>query len=819
MSMRLRGVWVAAAVLLAAGACAAAEVPAPALTAACMPEPGDYTFMWWANGWNRHKQLSPKVLCFQTGRFGLAIDVESMRILNLGAITGARPYAEAVAEGNDRVFGLPPADLDLSVVAGGTRYRCVRGAVNLKDNANYPARIIESGRFLQRADILQLVFEDEKKNPLKADGRLEIIVWPDRLALLLELTPQEDLADARLEVAIGSRRAAQPAAAPEVFAAGKPQTVALAIPFGARDGADGDVAITAQNPEKGGGPAAVTFDAARGWHRIELPREPWPSKSRTYFPEEHLDRLSRLALTLANPGPAARTVRLLFDAPGGTPGITGLTPMLRDAAGNPTGIPVQISKNWHRGRDGRKFLYAGPWFHGFTMIRLPAGATTRLEFNMAWARWGGVPAASHAQLSLIGWGWNQLWDQVAIGSFGESICYDPDAVQQRCRIDDVRPLMVWQMRSEEKKKWGWTHNVGGGDFLIYYNDKGQYQPLVRMRSAYEAYGPNLTDVTYAGVSADGCIAARVSVSSPRCDDLNRAYHRLRYDVLKPTPFSRLAFYQLGSDNYHWHQYHLAARGNEKGMVEEWKPNRGGAKYDRTGIPCEGAAPWFSLHEAIRADNLKPVQGAWANRGLVIRSWRARLGGKDAPPFASMYGTEAGKIPSANLELSAPPDVKTLLPGDFVEAEVELLIMPMAADDYYGPNENLRAALAAGGNTWKPILRQAIGNNLKVTAARGQVRRTYPILVAADKEGRAEIEVTGGLGYVPICFTGLPRHDGYGLWRRAGAELKEIRQDVRGNDFWQSDYDPETRTWSRTYNVSLDTPGDVPQTVTFVFKAD
>jgi hypothetical protein len=55
-------------------------------------------------------------------------------------------------------------------------------------------------------------------------------------------------------------------------------------------------------------------------------------------------------------------------------------------------------------------------------------------------------------------------------------------------------------------------------------------------------------------------------------------------------------------------------------------------------------------------------GPWANRGLVIRSWKARLGGKDAPPFASVYGTMAAKIPSAALELSAPQDLKQLQPG-------------------------------------------------------------------------------------------------------------------------------------------------------------
>lgn len=123
----------------------------------------------------------------------------------------------------------------------------------------------------------------------------------------------------------------------------------------------------------------------------------------------------------------------------------------------------------------------------------------------------------------------------------------------RCRIDDVRPLMVWGM-GEGHRKWTWTHNVGGGDFLVYLDAEGRYQPWRAVRTAYLSQGPNLTDVRYSGLTADGHLACRVAVSYVCMDDLNRSYHRFRYDVLQPTPFRRLAFYQVGSDRYHWHQY-------------------------------------------------------------------------------------------------------------------------------------------------------------------------------------------------------------------------------------------------------------------------
>ncbi len=65
--------------------------------------------------------------------------------------------------------------------------------------------------------------------------------------------------------------------------------------------------------------------------------------------------------------------------------------------------------------------------------------------------------------------------------------------------------------------------------------------------------------------------ARLNVLTPRSDDINRAIHRIRYDVLKPVRFQRLAFYQVGADNYNDHQFTTLARGDSTGLIEEWEP--------------------------------------------------------------------------------------------------------------------------------------------------------------------------------------------------------------------------------------------------------
>lgn len=78
------------------------------------------------------------------------------------------------------------------------------------------------------------------------------------------------------------------------------------------------------------------------------------------------------------------------------------------------------------------------------------------------------------------------------------------------------------------------------------------------------------------------------------------------------------------------------------------------------------------------------------------------------PYASFYGTNNG-IPSMNVELSPPPTLAQLEPGDFVEAFVELVVVPMYADEYYGPNQEFLEHLKEHENSWQPVHQLAVHN--------------------------------------------------------------------------------------------------------------
>lgn len=1007
--------------------------------ARCMPQVADYTYMWWADGWRGRSPDSKFLRCVQTGRYGMALDVDRMAVPHLGVLAKASSYEEAATEDNGRVLGLPPADLQLTFIADGKTYRCVQGG---RPEAHNGPRVVESGRFCQRADVTNLVFKRADRETLGMEARFETVAWPDRLTMLLEASPARkelragdcfgrvgggyyfdgknhiEVPDApELEpenltvelwiyipegpmatpwspwvickngsewgegnygfmvvngapmgvINIGGGRdnmhfvfsTDQPFGHPHgdqaltrekwhhlaltydgsvlrLYMDGKergkqaiskkriPGTGGLAIGrrqdnsgdgyhfrgavdevriygralaaeeiaahFAAPDAIKPDPSLarewtfdpkgvaaetrpreTWQSAEmvmslKAGGrtiaervaigpeepwdrehprtvslslvPAAaglipvkepslatvtaaaipegqacpVEYDAARDWHNVNL--------DEVVAKGEHNDALERVRVKIANPEAKEAAVRLRFEknAVGmkvqGMAGPTGMSPMLRDLDGNPLGIPVQLSKNWHSQPD-RDLTYQGCWLHGLTLLRVPARSQVELEFTLAYAHWGGVAAASHAQLCLIGWGSNQVWDQSAIGCWGESICYEPDQAQAECLICDVRPLMVHVINAEGPWEWGWTNNVGGGDFFRYFDAKGQRVFPARMRTRYLRQCPDLTEVTYAGQSADGSFDHQATVSLWRTNDLTRGVDRLRMDVRKAMDFSRFVVFQVGADTYNYTGERKMAVGNETGLVKEWATQWGGDTYRTPPMQCAGRVPWLSLHEAVSRDKSK--FGAWANRGIVIRKWKARLGGKPAQPYAAEHGANVRGSDSSSVDIVPPPDVKRLLPGDYIEATLEHVIMPQFARDYYGPNANLMAALAKDENTWRVIQREAVGNDVVVKVSQGALERGLPARIRATGN-RAQFALTGGLGYVPVTISGLTDYRKPVLEMREGSGAwKVVDQAVHGADFWQADHNAASKTWEITYTVPVDTPGDVRVTREFRFR--
>jgi hypothetical protein len=54
------------------------------------------------------------------------------------------------------------------------------------------------------------------------------------------------------------------------------------------------------------------------------------------------------------------------------------------------------------------------------MLRLPKYSSLQFKLKITYTHYGGLPAVSHSQLSFIGWGSNQIWDQSVIGAWRKS---------------------------------------------------------------------------------------------------------------------------------------------------------------------------------------------------------------------------------------------------------------------------------------------------------------------------------------------------------------------------------------------------------------
>jgi hypothetical protein len=408
-----------------------------------VPRTGDHTLLGWREGPPYFTQAryssDRRFLRLETGYFAAEFDTE--RIAIIGFAPAAAPRNEAAATRSALAAeSLPPAQLHLRIHVGGTVYACNGRRKTTLDGhglparpLDFPVRVIESGRFFRKFALHDLEFHDPRGRKLPVEARLEIAAWPDRMGLTLVVRPLQTLPAAQAFVRLQSTggRDASLAEVPTAWEAAVDHRATLTL---AADGSalaptapEGvELQITSADDR---GRAAVRWSSEELCHTFRLEAPPWPEPLEGIYPESMLDAWESYDVTLENRSAEPRRIALNFEY---TPikAITSYVPMLVDLHGSPTGIPVQISKNWHQVPAGVELPYAGPWMHGRTWINLAPHSRVAFRYGTTFARWGGVPSASLAQLSLVGWGHNGFWDQFALGGFGESFCFQPARVMR-----------------------------------------------------------------------------------------------------------------------------------------------------------------------------------------------------------------------------------------------------------------------------------------------------------------------------------------------------------------------------------------------------
>ncbi len=332
-----------------------------------------------------------------------------------------------------------------------------------------------------------------------------------------------------------------------------------------------------------------------------------------------------------------------------------------------------------------------------------------------------------------------------------------------------------------------------------YQDAGNVRRYhKRIRSHYQRYGPNLTDVTYAGETDNSLIDFKYSTSIYRSNDYVRGRHKIRYDVKGDASFTRMVFFQMAADSYNYNGGSEHAYGYAGNLTPTTQWTTGGPS---TPVQLTGKLPWFSTLNCRVDPYVKSQTGA--QRGFIIRSWKARINGIDnVSPYFKASGSRVDLVP--------PPGVTALKAGDYIEAEIERVYFGQAASAYYGEDEHFRTAMQNYGNQHSMVMREALGNDLSVNVSTGSLEKSYPVQIQASNN-TAEFSITGGIGYVPITLTGISDYRSPLLEEYKGSAWVALDSTTGGGNAWQADYEPESGTWQLTINVRLDSAAyqDIP----------
>jgi hypothetical protein len=786
-------------------------VYAEALPIECYDNVADYGFMWWVDG----VRSSSRIWRIKTSRYGMSFTADSLTPTTLFPLTsGYLSESDALVETETQAFpaSAPAVGLVCKLGSGGTTNNIVAYSTNIDDS-----QLIENGKFYQRR--WQKIKTNAGPGLDALKSGLEICSWPDRVSFVYRVIPTTSVTaggltqtfslSAAYNVLVTNESATALASSDGsgyiffksagsgsitvnqtnqtvtvntdggTWNAGVEKSVGLIIyptlnvsnDISAVVAAETAVPVVAKQVAPSSATLSPVYDADRGYYNVPLRSDATASDP---------NRLERTSISITNDTAVPKVVRFAFTK--SPPYAAGVTCIMRDSDGNPSGIPVQLSKNWHTKTPVER--WQGPWFHGLTMLTIPANGSVAFEILLAGQNYGGVPAASHSQLSLVGWGGNQQWDEAAIGCWGEQLCYDPESDQASAIGTDSRPLLLLDGSGNQKN---WTGNYGGCDFIRYYDAGNTRRYQKRIRTKYNYYGPNLADATYAGQTDDAKMEYTYSAGLCRSSDYTRGFHRIRYDVKSDTAFTRMVFFQMVSDNYSYnggnaHAYGYADLSTPVTRATVSSP-----------VELTGPQPWFSTINCP-VDSSVPSQ-CGVSRGFIIRSWSARINGVDGVrPYFVASGNRVDIVP--------PAGVGTLKAGDYVEAEIERVYFGQTAAAYYGGDANYSTALTSYGNTHSMVLREVIGNNIAVTATVGRVDASYPIRIGVTNN-LALFTVTRGVGYVPITLVGVTNYSAPLLEEDVGGVWTAINQSVHGKDFWQANANAADGTWDITFNVKLD----------------
>lgn len=822
----------------------------------------DYSNIWWPDGYSSHGEngqpgaAGRKELYASTGRYGLSISAVTGGLARFGAY--GTPLAQkdsAAAEA--LIASMPRTVTKYSVKLDGKDYAL--NQVVPSEGGTNSTRILESGRFIQRADVMYL----QNKERGDITGRFEVMLTPEFFSMNIEVSPAERrLENIELTMQLYLQEGDECTVSQDgasAFVCGKYGSYTVIVPSGSgarlfwENGyitAKSTVKRIAKHKFGGFGVIVVpktsepdpvplyrameavtaeaeqlsprskkqktAFDARHGFISVDINNAFSPVEGE--LTEKDLDTYEKVRFTLKND--SDRAVRIPVQFIKEQPlSVTGPTPMLLDPlTGEPTGHAVQITRNWHYydaqvASDSPRRYWEGRWYHCYTVIEIPAHSGVSYDFCVSYARWGGIESVTHSQLCLAGWGGQQQWESCSLGAYGESFCYDTARSYTHCSMGDICAFGLYSR--VDGKKYNWTTNIGGADFLG-YTFAGGTGRVKGMKTFFKNHGPCLSEVFYSGSVGDK-ITFDISARTPRTDDISMAYQSFSYTFSGDVSYDRMWFYQFGADTYNYDYWDTMAVGNSEGPVSF---NAGGTKTAGVfALPAVDGIPGY-MNSMLSVQ--MPGEGAWfaflgaergqskGNKAIGIKEYRAVINGKEytSPSFSvrttGVYVSPSLSWEGAGFELNPPTEAGGIIKaGSTVSFTLIYFNLPAHREDCWSQSEYLASIDPEKWNTWHMPYTYATQSSLSVSASAGTVKRLYTPLIRAENRQSgtaAEFTLAGGTGYVPVTISGVSGYSGWRLEFERNGDWYELEQGVHGNDYWQTWYDASDGTFELTFNV-------------------
>lgn len=299
-------------------------------------------------------------------------------------------------------------------------------------------------------------------------------------------------------------------------------------------------------------------------------------------------------------------------------------------------------------------------------------------------------------------------------------------------------------------------------FFGYWDAKGDYQGLMPGAVTMRETGPFLIEYTVPGAMRDGAVEGTVRLWEAAHSDMTRVFtdvslqvkRTVRLDPKHEAPLFFLrhhAFNPMAFMRFAYTQPDGATHEGELSYARQIVSNR---------APM-GPYPLACLYRASNPlENNIPCSDITGNSGFVLLDWNVRLGGKTIQPGCYAFCTGA----EDPIDGAYARDVAIVPTEAVTEIPAGSRIRYRAVQMVWGDNSSDYRVMERERERW--ALRP-----LRLTASIGKVLSADPPEIKADR-GRAQAELSGGAGWLPVRVRGLIAGRPLQVWQRdAGGRRK------------------------------------------------